>query len=217
MSTYHQKLRSARLYAILDTTYVETSQLAKVAAAMINAGVDIIQLRAKKLPADDIRKHANILCPLIHAAGIPFIINDHPAIAGEIGAAGVHVGQDDMSVEEARQLAGRPDAIIGKSTHSIAQATAAMSESPDYIGYGPLYANQTKPDYTPVGLHDIQAVRQVSTVPVFCIGGIKEHNLDHVLEAGAQRIVIVSELLGSTDIPAYCRRVRAKIGVHRTA
>ena len=125
-----------------------------------------------------------------------------------MGADGVHVGQDDLSVAEARKLAGG-DVIVGKSTHSLEQAVAAEKEGPDYIGVGPIYATATKPDYVPVGPALIGQVRAAVRVPQFCIGGVNETTLPEVIAAGARRIVIVSALLQSADIPAYCRRVRA--------
>jgi thiamine-phosphate pyrophosphorylase len=112
-----------------------------------------------------------------------------------------------MSVAEARALAGE-DAIIGKSTHSVAQALAARQEGPDYIGFGPLFATPTKPDYTPIGLTEIREVRRLVSLPVFCIGGIKRENLSTVLAAGAQRVVIVSGILRASDPQDYCRACR---------
>jgi thiamine-phosphate pyrophosphorylase len=119
----------------------------------------------------------------------------------------VHVGQDDLSVDTAREQAGA-EVLVGKSTHSLEQAIAAEREGPDYIGVGPLFATPTKPDYKPVGLELIGQVAAQVRVPQFCIGGVNERTLPEVLAAGAKRIVIVSDLLGSADIPAYCRRIR---------
>jgi thiamine-phosphate pyrophosphorylase len=117
------------------------------------------------------------------------------------------VGQDDLSVDEARVRAGG-GVLVGKSTHSIEQAIAAEKEGADYIGVGPIYATPTKPDYIPVGPGLIGQVRAAVSVPQFCIGGINEATLPEVLAAGARRIVVVSALLQSRDIPACCRRLR---------
>ena len=125
----------------------------------------------------------------------------------ETGADGAHVGQDDVSVAEARALAGE-HAIIGKSTHSLAQALAAQREGPDYIGFGPLFATPTKPDYPPIGLNEITPAQRLVSLPVFCIGGIKRENLSGVLAAGAQRVVIVSGILRAPDPQAYCQACR---------
>ena len=100
------------------------------------------------------------------------------------------------------------DAIVGKSTHSLAQALAAEREGPDYIGFGPLFATPTKPDYPPIGLNEIMQAQRLVSLPVFCIGGIKRENLPGVLAAGAQRVVIVSGILKAPDPQAYCQACR---------
>ncbi len=215
MNDLREALGRARLYAILDTLYVAPNRFRAAAEAIIEGQVDIVQLRAKDLAPDAIADLAASIMPLFRNAGIPFIINDHAHVAARVGADGVHVGQDDLAIAAARQVfAGQKNVIIGKSTHSPGQAAAAIEESPDYIAYGPLYANMTKPDYSPVGLEKIRAVHELAnraSLPVFCIGGIKEHNLDAVLAAGARRVVIVSELLQASDISAYCRRVKSRL------
>ena len=117
---------------------------------------------------------------------------------------GVHLGQDDISIANAREIAGR-DLLVGKSTHSLEQAIAAQEGDADYIGFGPLFATPTKPDYSPIGLNDIQKVHEAIRIPIFCIGGIKLENLDSVIAAGAKRVVIVSGLLKAPDIAEYAR------------
>jgi len=195
------------LYGIVDTGYVARKHLVTITSQLLQGGVDILQLRAKKQSAGEVLEIALLLAPICRAAGIPFIINDHPALVQEAGADGAHVGQDDLSVAEARHLAG-PGAIIGKSTHSLAQAISSAAEGPDYIGFGPLFATPTKPDYTPIGTEQITAAHHTVTLPVFCIGGIQLANLPSVLSAGARRVVIVSDLLLSAnpaDQTARCK------------
>jgi len=186
------------LYGIIDTGYVTRERMAIVTRQLIAGGVDILQLRAKKQTADEILAMARELAPLCRAAGIPFILNDHPGLVGKAGADGAHVGQDDMSVAEARRLAG-PGALIGKSTHSLEQARNTAAEAPDYIGFGPLFATPTKPDYTPIGTDEIRTANGLPELPVFCIGGIRLDNLSSVIQAGARRVVIVSDLLLAGD------------------
>jgi thiamine-phosphate pyrophosphorylase len=141
---------------------------------------------------------------------VPLVINDHPEVAAQVGAQGVHVGQDDDSVARARQIVGG-GCFIGKSTHSLAQAKAAAAEGADYIGFGPLYATGTKPDYTPVGLADVAAVHQHVSVPIFCIGGVNAKRLDEVLTAGARRVVVVSAFLLASDIRAEVAALKARL------
>jgi thiamine-phosphate pyrophosphorylase len=202
------RLQSARLYAIVDTGYTLRENVCAMTRALIKGGADILQLRAKKLPPDRIESLARQMLPLTRAHGVPLVINDHPAIAAAIGADIVHVGQDDDAIANARAIVG-PDILVGKSTHSPAQAAAAQQEGADYIGFGPLFATGTKPDYTPIGLADISDVHQQVGIPIFCIGGVNAARLDEVLAAGAQRIVVVSDLLLAADVRAQTAGIRA--------
>jgi thiamine-phosphate pyrophosphorylase len=198
----------AQLYGIVDLGYVASADAPRVTSEMIQGGVQVVQLRAKKQRAEEITRLAKELHRTTAAAGVPLVINDHPAVARHAGAEGVHVGQDDISIAEARELAGGR-CFVGRSTHSVEQAIRAAEEGPDYIGFGPLFATATKPDYVPIGLGDIARVHALVQVPIFCIGGIKLDNLAQVIAAGARRVVIVSGLLQASDIAAYARQVRA--------
>ena len=191
-------LANALLYGIVDTGYVAGSGLAEMTWSLLRGGADLIQLRAKKETPEEFLSIAKELAPICRHAGIPFILIDHPELVQEAGANGAHVGQEDFSVADARKMAG-PGALIGKSTHSVEQAVAAASESPDYIGFGPLFATPTKPDYTPIGTEQIRTIHSLLTLPIFCIGGVKLSNLASILNAGALRVVIVSDLLKSQD------------------
>lgn len=200
-------LEDARLYAIVDLSYVADAQVASVASHLLDGGVDVLQLRAKQRSIRDITRIASELHVQTRERDVPLIINDHPELAREVGAEGVHVGQDDVAVARARELAGA-HAIVGKSTHSLEQAQRAMNEGADYIGFGPLFATPTKPDYQPIGLSDIWEVHRRVTIPIFCIGGIKLENLPQVIAAGARRVVIVSALLKAAEIAQYARRAK---------
>ena len=204
------RLKTGRLYAIVDTGYVALDRIPAITRELVDGGVDLIQLRAKDLQEAQIEEIGRAMRQLIPAKGPLFILNDHPELGGAIGADGVHVGQDDLSVAEARRLAGA-DVLVGKSTHGLEQAMAAEREGADYIGVGPIFATPTKPDYVPVGLDLIRQVRARVKVPPFCIGGVNEETLPSVLAAGARRVVIVSALLKSGDVVGYCVRVRKKL------
>lgn len=201
-------LRGARLYGILDLGYVGEHQAVGVTRLLLDGGIQVLQLRAKNHPPSAVASLGRQLAPLCRERSVPFLLNDHPALVRETGADGAHVGQKDLSVAAARALAG-PGALIGKSTHSVAQAMAARAEGADYIGFGPLFATPTKPDYTPIGLADVAAAHAAVDIPIFCIGGIKQENLPDIVAAGARRVVIVSGLLQAEDIPASCRACRA--------
>jgi thiamine-phosphate pyrophosphorylase len=205
-----KRLEDTRLYGILDLGYVRPADIVGVASEMIEGGVDILQLRAKTFIADDVQWLAAQIHPVTLAAGVPLVINDFPEVAAAVGAEGVHLGQDDVAVEHARELAGYRT-MIGKSTHSVAQAIAAAEEDTDYLGFGPLFATPTKPAYPPIGLQEIRTLHEMIKKPVFCIGGIKLENLAAVIEAGARRVVIVSGILQADDLAGYCRKVKGML------
>ncbi|HST30305.1 MAG TPA: thiamine phosphate synthase [Chthoniobacterales bacterium] len=203
-----RNLTDCRLYGILDLGYVTESEAERVTAAMIEGGVDLIQLRAKKSSVAQIADLAGRLHEMTSVAGVPLIVNDHAEIAAKVLVEGVHVGQDDDSIARVREKAGRK-IIVGKSTHSLDQANAAQREGADYIGFGPIFATPTKPDYNPIGMKDIKRVHADVALPIFCIGGIKIDNLGEVLAAGARRVAIVSGFLKAPDIAKYGRACKS--------
>jgi thiamine-phosphate pyrophosphorylase len=197
------------LYAILDLGYVDRDDIVAIAEELCSGGADILQLRAKAHPEAEILTLAREVRPVCADHGVPFIVNDFPEIAATVGADGVHIGQDDGDLADARRRAGGCR-IVGRSTHSLAQAEAALAEGADYIGFGPLHATATKPGRPAIGLGDIEeAHRRVAQIPIYCIGGITLENLPAVVAAGARNVVIVSDLLQSGDIPSYIRRAKA--------
>ncbi|MBN8461071.1 MAG: thiamine phosphate synthase [Verrucomicrobia bacterium] len=196
------------LYAILDLGYTAAADAERVAAALLDGGASLLQLRAKGWELDQIEGVARRVMPLCETAGVPFVLNDHPRLAAKLGADGVHIGQDDGSLAEARAIAGH-GMLIGRSTHSLDQARAALAEGFDYIGFGPLFPTPTKAGRPAIGLADIAAMeREVGCrIPAYCIGGIKPENLDEVIAAGARRIVVVSALLCAEDVRAATREI----------
>lgn len=197
----------ARLYGIVDFGYLSVDAATVAAEKLLEGGVDILQVRGKNTDKSVIAGLAEEIHALTEPLGVPLILNDYPELLRDVPAEGAHVGQDDISVAEARAAAGRP-IIIGKSTHSLAQARAAAEEGADYIGFGPLFATPTKPGRPAIGLRDIRAAYADLDLPIFCIGGIKNENLPEVLAAGAQRIVIVSGWLKADDIAAAVASAR---------
>ena len=195
-------LYECRLYGIVDLGYIEESEAARVVEQMIEGSVDLIQLRGKGKSLDELSDYAARLHELTARSLTPLIVNDHAEIASQIPVEGVHVGQDDDSLEVARRKAGR-EIVVGKSTHSVEQALAAQREGADYIGFGPIFATPTKPDYPPIGLSDIGRVHAEVNLPIFCIGGINIDNLQSVIDAGAKRVVMVSALLKAHSIVDY--------------
>jgi thiamine-phosphate pyrophosphorylase len=203
-----RNLSDCRLYGILDLSYVAPADADRVASAMIGGGVDLIQLRAKTQSLEEIVDLAGKLHAITSVPGIPLIVNDYAEVAAKVPVEGVHLGQDDDSIAHARKKAGC-HVLLGKSTHSLEQAVAARREGADYIGFGPIFATPTKPDYQPIGLNGIKRVHHEVNVPIFCIGGIKIDNLVEVIAAGARRVAIVSGLLKAPDITKYARACKA--------
>jgi thiamine-phosphate pyrophosphorylase len=133
-----------------------------------------------------------------------FIVNDHPDIAMAVDADGVHLGQDDLPVEEARKLMGG-SRIIGVSTHSVEQARAAQSAGADYIGFGPIFTTKTKDAGPHRGIEGLREVRKAVKLPVIAIGGINGGNLDNALEAGADGVAVISAILAAPDLHEAAR------------
>jgi thiamine-phosphate pyrophosphorylase len=190
----------------MDLGYVERGNAARIVEQMIEGGVDLIQLRGKNKSTGELADLAAELHELAAKFSTPLIVNDYAEIAMRVPVEGVHVGQDDDSIEIVRQKAAR-GILIGKSTHSLEQARAAQREGADYIGFGPIFATPTKPDYAPIGLENIRRVHTDVNLPIFCIGGINIDNLQSVIDAGAKRVVMVSALLKAQNIIDYARCV----------
>ena len=208
-----ERLSSCRLYGIADMGYTAEHQLISVTEKLLVGGLGILQLRAKNHDPEHIARMGSRLAPLCREYGCLFIINDYPEIALGTGADGVHLGQDDGELAPVRAMLGA-NAIIGRSTHSPEQALGAFRERADYIGFGPLFPTGTKPGRPAIGLEDIAGVRRQlpEEFPVFCIGGINGNTLPSVLEAGANRVVIVSWLLTHPDITETVAALRKRLG-----
>jgi thiamine-phosphate pyrophosphorylase len=207
LSDLQKRLRAAQLYAIIDTAYLEQKDVTYFAHELVKGGVDIIQLRAKQESLDQIETMAKAIHQITQKAQIPFILNDYVELAAKLGVEGLHVGQEDMPLKEVKRLMPS-QTLIGKSTHSLKQALATQEEHPDYIGFGPLFATQTKPTYVPIGLNSIPEVHQKVSLPIFCIGGIKLNNVETVLQAGAKRVVVVSGIMQASSPRQECLKFK---------
>lgn len=170
----------------------------------LHGGVDVVQLRLKDAGDDEViatgRRYARICAEF----GVPLILNDRPELVIGVGADGVHVGQDDTPVAQARAIVG-DDRIVGLSTHSPAQIDAAGAEDLDYIGVGPVHPTPTKPGRPAVGAELIAYAARSAPVPFFAIGGIDRANVSAVLAAGARRIAVV-RAIGEASDPAAAAR-----------
>ncbi len=190
------------LYAIADASFGDPADLAMELA---HAGCPLIQLRAKGWSTTEVARVATRLLEPLHQIGAKLIINDHVSVAAEVGADGVHLGQEDGSVQAARATLGA-QAIIGLSTHSLEQAQQAKNV--DYIGYGPIFQTTTKQAAGRArGTLALQKAVDVSSVPVIAIGGINRENLDEVRATGVHGWAIISDLFASGSIPENLRRL----------
>jgi thiamine-phosphate pyrophosphorylase len=204
-------LQKARLYAILDATYAPPGRWPELARQLAAGGAGIFQIRAKNLAKEEILNHARILAPLLAKLGLPLILNDYPDLVATSGAAGCHLGQDDLGIPEARKMLGS-SVLLGLSTHSPCQALAGQAVGADYLGFGPLYATGTKPDYKPIGPEKIREITGKVTLPVFCIGGLNPDRVAEVARYGARRVCVVSHLLLAADPTAAARDILSRLG-----
>lgn len=183
-------------YAVLTEPILGYKRLTEI---LVEHEVAFIQLRMKNQPLEEVRRVARVMRDITSDTDSRFIVNDHPEIAAEVGADGVHIGQDDMPYDEVRKIVG-PDAIVGLSTHSPRQTEQACALVPDYIGVGPVYATPTKENPDPViGIDGMKRMVTTATVPAVAIGGINLENLPEVLKAGARHYCMVRQVTQSRE------------------
>lgn len=208
-------LFDCRLYAFVDTAYLRGRHPANVARQLCDGGADLVQLRAKEAPVDEVRRMADEIQPVLAKAGVGLVINDHLKVAKAIGADLCHLGQEDFfdaGFRHIRELRlGHSGVRIGLSTHAPAQAQRAVDAGAHYIAIGPVFATGTKPTATPVTLEYVRWAAANVKVPWFAIGGIDLQTIDSVLEAGARRICVVSAILNAADVAAECRKFRERV------
>ncbi|HUA04382.1 MAG TPA: thiamine phosphate synthase [Solirubrobacteraceae bacterium] len=178
--------------------------------AVLGAGVDLVQLRMKDASDDAILAAASRFGRKARQHAALFILNDRPDLVDAAGADGVHVGQDDAAVNDARAVVG-PGRLIGLSTHSPEQVDAATHAGVDYFAVGPVHETPTKPGRPAVGLELVRYAAEHADVPFFAIGGIDTANVTAVTEAGATRIAVVRALTESVQPDAAARRLRAAL------
>ena len=183
-----------RLYAILDPTLLTSSEL-DLAEALAGSGVELIQYRNKTASSRQFFDLSRQLSSALGPRGVRLIVNDRPDIALLSGAGGVHVGQDDLSVEDARAICG-PDRWVGVSTHTLDQLAAADRTSADYIAFGPIFPTATKKNPDPVvGTELLRKARQMTKKPLVAIGGITLDRAAEVYRAGADSLAVIRDLI----------------------
>ncbi len=210
-----ERLAGCRLYLLVTDSTCPNGAGPLVRAALAG-GVDAVQLREKDIPDRRLIDLAKRVREWTHAAGALFIINDRPDIAALVNADGVHVGQDDMTVREARQIVGT-DRLVGLSAHNIEQARQAVLDGADYLGVGPTFPSQTKQFADVAGLNFVRQVADEITRPWFAIGGINADNVADVINAGAQRIAISAAIATASDPNGAARQLSGFLHDRATA
>lgn len=201
-----ERLRTARLYFVCEALPGGREPEALLQAAL-NGGVDIVQLREKKLGREEIERSAQTFRRLCDTYSALFIVNDDPWLAESCGADGVHVGQDDTPAAEARELLG-PEAIVGLSTHSEEQLAASAGAPVDYVSVGPVWETPTKAGRPGVGLGLVEHAVAAAPHPFFAIGGIDPSNAGEVVAAGARRLGAVRAIRDATEPAAAAAALR---------
>lgn len=189
-----------RLYLVTDEYCLPSGRnLFDAVEEALQAGVTLVQYREKNGPGKSMLEKSRKLIALCHKYNVPLLVNDRLDIALLSGADGVHLGQDDIPVAEARRLAGE-NFLIGATAHNVEEALAAEAAGADYLGCGAVFATHTKKDTVPLGLDGLQAIRKAVRIPIVGIAGITPDNYRLVLGTGANGIAVVSAILGAPDI-----------------
>ena len=212
MSWKKELFENFKLYAVTDLRDENESILTQI-EAVYRGGADIVQLRSKTVPDAALLRLGQKIRAIADRMQKLFFVNDRPDLALAVKADGVHLGQDDLPVNIVRKMAAQAGSpfFIGKSTHSIEQARAAVAEGPDYIGAGPVFETPTKPGYRPAGLEYIGRVSREIHIPFVAIGGINAVNARQVLEAGARRLAVVRAVFEGENNEQRTRELRSQI------
>lgn len=204
-----ERLRTARLYFVCEAMPGGRDPDGLLNAAL-GGGADIVQLREKQLGRDEIVRSAWTYRRLCDTYSALFVVNDDPWLAKSVNADGVHLGQDDMAVEEAREIVG-PDMIVGLSTHSEVELEASAERPVDYVSVGPIWETPTKPGRPGTGLAYIEHAAAHSPHPFFATGGIDPSNAPEVVAAGARRLVAVRAIRDAADPAAAAAALRGAL------
>lgn len=188
-----------RLYAVTDRSWLKPGEtLAEVVETLLKAGVTCVQLREKEAEDALILQEAQELKELCHRYGVPFLVNDRPDLAQAVGADGVHVGQEDTGLVEARNLLGA-NALLGGSAHTVEEALAAQAAGADYLGCGAVFGSGTKHNVSQMSLETLTAICQAVDIPVVAIGGVSLDNLPLLAGIGIAGVAVISGLFAAAD------------------
>lgn len=199
-----------RLYAVTDRAWLKGRTLADCVQACLEGGATFVQLREKDASSEEKRELARELKNVCERYQVPFVIDDDVALAREVEADGVHVGQEDMACTQARALLGS-QAIIGVSVQTVEQALEAQAQGADYLGVGALIPTSTKPDAENVTPKELAAICAAVNIPVVAIGGLNTHTLDVLKGTGVDGAAVVSAIFAADDCEAAARELRTEL------
>lgn len=203
-----ERFRNTGLYLVIGHEFTNGRSVLDVLAAAADGGVRTVQLREKNLSGRELTLLAEKFRRKCDELGVLMLMNDHVDIALAVGADGVHLGQDDMPLEAARRIA--PELILGRSTHSVEQALEAQAQGADYVNLGPVFPTRTKnTPVQPLGLEIIRNTAPKLSIPFSVMGGVKEHNIPQLYNAGARIFAMVTELTQADDVAVKARAMRA--------
>ena len=205
-----------RLYVILDAGML-TEPAGDTAKKLMDAGVMLLQYRAKNAAARELWEESRAIAAVARRAKCTFFVNDRPDVAYLAGAHGVHIGQDDLDVEQARKVIG-PDRWVGISTHNLEQFRKAAATSADYIAVGPIFQTRSKANPDPVvGTEFLRRVRVLTEKPIVAIGGITLERAADVLAAGAESVAVISDILKAKDPAGMAREFIRRLDATKPA
>ena len=197
-----------RLYAVTDRAWTGRQTLSEQVEAALRGGVTLVQLREKAMERDAFREEALEIKALCHRYGVPLILNDDVALALEIGADGVHVGQSDMRADDVRARVGK-GMIMSVTAKTIKQTLAAQAANTDYLGSGAVFGTSTKADAKPMSLETLRSICAAVDIPVVAIGGVNRGNLSRLAGTGVCGAAVVSGIFAAQEIERECRELRA--------
>jgi len=198
------------LYAVTDRTWVKDTTLMDQVKEALEGGITFLQLREKHLSKEEFIKEAREMKELSKEYKVPFVINDNIEVALAVDADGVHIGQDDMSVEEARKLLGE-DKIIGVSAHNVEEAIKAQKGGADYLGVGAVCATSTKKDANVVSKEEIKKICHTVEIPVVAIGGVKKKKIKKLEGTDVDGVAVVSAIFAAKDIKKDTKQLRSLV------
>ncbi len=206
------------IYLIADAALVRLRPLTEIVGLAVEGGVTAVQYRDKQATQREQVERATRLQGIVGRYNVPLIVNDHVDVAMAAGAAGVHVGQDDMQADVVRSRAGE-EFIVGVSAHNVDDARRAREAGADYVGFGPVFPTRTKVDTAPVtGIDGLRAFVAQIDIPVIAIGGITPDTAGAVIDAGADGVAVAATILNDDDPRGAAMRLRDSIagkGVRR--